>query len=207
LSNGVATLEFGSGTTPTVIPYPGFINLIRSGVSKMVAFDTSGTFTALTSHNEKGNAAHISFNIYTGKIMEIDLETGEKRITYDGIKVNPEVLAREEWIKRNWQTIEVSVQEALEEVEVDVEEDGLQIDRVVYELDTKSEAIRSRIDRTAGPKIKRKIKGKQLKANYEFDTANGKVLKRVPPTKTQVAVGFHFDWNTLPEFVRRVWKK
>lgn len=101
LSNGAKTLEFGSGTTPTTFPNPGFIALVRSGVSEMFAFDRAGNFNQISAHDpETGEPYHYSFNVYTGRTVRQYLATGARTDYYDtSIKVNPEIEYKKEWTK------------------------------------------------------------------------------------------------------------
>jgi hypothetical protein len=98
---GQYTLQFYSGVTPTAFSLPGLFNTMRAGVSEIVGFDCAGNLTTLTSHNGDGEAVHESMNIYTGKVMRINLETGEKDIHYNGPKINPETAHKDAW-KEKW---------------------------------------------------------------------------------------------------------
>lgn len=105
VSDGNATIEFGTGATPTATPSPGFCALVvgdpGSGVTEMFAFDTAGNFTQMSAHNPvTGEAYHYSFNIYTGKTAVINHETGVKTAYIDASKkLNPEITYKDLWIK------------------------------------------------------------------------------------------------------------
>lgn len=108
VSNGHKTLEFGTGTTPTSTPSPGFCALVVSGVTQMFAYGTDGTFSQLSSHDpETGLKWTNEFNIYTG-LGERVYKDGTVK-TYTVHKINPEISYKEAWVREYVQKNTISV--------------------------------------------------------------------------------------------------
>jgi hypothetical protein len=212
-SNGAKTLEFGSGTTPTTFPNPGFVSLIVSGVSEMFAFDRAGNLTQLSSHNPiTGEWWNNSFNVYTGKGKRVYADGRVVEYTVD--KVNPEEAYRAQWVKnymdKSGTSVYVPEQEAFETVMKEIEVDsGLTKVETRWEL-TSDRELR-KVARVKRIKVKKKVSKKVLKEGLMVEPDTGKIYKMIKPTKAEALLAakkhFKFDWSGLPKFVRKAWGK
>jgi hypothetical protein len=101
VTTGVHVLSLETGVTPTTFNYPGFVALTCAGFDEVFAFDVSGNFTQLSSHDpETGEFYTNSFNIYTGKGTKYYPARGRIE-EYEVDRVNPEEAYRKDWIREN----------------------------------------------------------------------------------------------------------
>lgn len=208
LSGMTTQLLLSSGVSPTGVVSDGAV--FYAYQDEMWVASPGGTHTELSCQDpETGEDFLNSFNRFTGIGKKRYLDSG--KIEYYTVdKINPEEFARQTWItqwrKDNPIKTEVSRNETFETVMEDIEIEDIETGKVRYRLiGTESVGFWE-----SGKKVIQQSKVK-LKANIYHDTKTGKFyLYETPSMEAALQAAnkdFYFDWRTMPEFVRKFYKK
>lgn len=213
LSPFTKAMEFGTGTTGTPVG-PGFVAYkdTESGVSKMHAYDRSGTFASLSSFNpETGKAERTEVNIYAG-IKATWKDDGT--VEYVSVpKVNPEEAHKELFVKAyqadeknaKWKTCDQSeaISGMTKEVITPITDKKWvkQFKKETGKVETVEETYKL-------TEVKEVVSdGFRIKDGYRLNEITGQFEKKIIPTKAEAEAKFTFDWSKWPKYIRQAWGK